>query len=752
MKTLALRLCSLACGLWLGACTHHGDAGDVDASAPPAHDASAPPPDGGAPPPDAGAPSEDGGAPVPSPDWLAEFGSMQDFASLAKDGSAVKFLLATSPEDLPEPLAERCLLQNTKRFPYHLQFLQSFPELSELSNPTYESWALFRSTRRFYAGVLELLPSAVHPGTAKLGVLAYTLYTAQTREELLTSAELIELNANLRACMGPLAELLVYVPASSAELAVARAEAEALEQGGVTFAGANDLRPDGQVEVYSAGEGYGFLRRVTAERALDEAGPRDVVVTDTAPVDLGLVAALITRSSQSSVSHLNLRLEEKGIPNARAPKLFGSALLAELQGELVHVTTHGGTLVIEPAEAADAEAFWSAQRGDPKRPPADTERSEIAALAELRHEDALGYGVKAANLGELTRALPSENRMVGLAIPFSAYLEHLEQNALGPAVTATIAQAARGGSAARQALDELRDAIRDAPVPEAWEQRFFDAVREQWGDAGLHTRLRFRSSTNVEDLPGLSGAGLYDSSSGCIADDLDDDETGPSHCLSAEQRAIYEAELARRVTEYTSHPEREHLPDLIEDLEEELSEEKSARRALRKVWASLWSERAFEDRQYHGIVHEAAFMGVAVHPAMVGEQLEAVAITELDSGGSAPLYRVASQLGEVGVARPVDPTAVAELLSFERGAEDAVTGVMLLQASSLVPPGETLWPEPRLAELARLLFDVHDHFANQVYPDLPPLSLDVEVDVSVDGQIVVKQARPYVGPHGANAP
>jgi pyruvate, water dikinase len=723
-----------------------GAAPDTDGGLPQTDGGAASPPDGGAVPPhDGGAlPPGDAGSP-PSPGFLSELTSLRDFTTLAAEGIAVKFLLGTDVEELPAPLDTPCTFQDTARFPYHLQFLRSLPGLEDLSNPSYESWAMYRETRRFYAGVVELLPTAIHPGTSASGVLAYTVYTAQAPGELLGSADIISIDEGLRSCVGPLAELLVYVPATSAELAAARADAETLAAGGVSFAGRDELRPDTDVEVYSAGEGYGYLRRLTPEQALDEAGPRDVVVTDTAPSDLGLVAALITNSAQSSVSHLNLRLQEKRIPNARAANFHESSLSEQLEGELVHVTADDGELQVQPTTLEAAEAYWATQRGEPKTPEGDTSTTAMPALSSLRHTDALSYGVKAANLGELGRALPEANHPAGIALPFAAYLEHIESNDLGESVASTIAAAEGGGEAARAALELLRDAIRAAPVAESFERRFHAAVERQWGPSGFTTRLRFRSSTNVEDLPGISGAGLYESASGCIADDLDEDEDGPSLCLTDEQRAIYEAELERRQAEFAAYPDRAHLPDLIEDLEDELTKEKSARRALRKVWASLWSERAFEDRQYHGIVHQAAYMGIAVHPALVGEQLEAVAITNLDSGGDVSTYRVASQLGEVGVARPVDPTAVAELLTFDRGTDDAVTNVTLLQTSSLVEAGTSLWSEERLAELGRLLFVVQDHFETEVYPDISPLELDVEVDVAADGRILVKQARPFVG-------
>ena len=57
------------------------------------------------------------------------------------------------------------------------------------------------------------------------------------------------------------------------------------------------------------------------------------------------------------------------------------------------------------------------------------------------------------------------------------------------------------------------------------------------------SKLRFRSSTNVEDSEQFTGAGLYDSKSGCLADDLDADSSGPSICDPSEpnERGVFRA-------------------------------------------------------------------------------------------------------------------------------------------------------------------------------------------------------------------
>ena len=89
-------------------------------------------------------------------------------------------------------------------------------------------------------------------------------------------------------------------------------------------------------------------------------------------------------------------------------------------------------------------------------------------------------------------------------------------------------------------------------------------------------RVRFRSSSNVEDAIEFNGAGLYESTQACVADDVDGDEDGPSIC------------------DATNNGER------------------NLTRALRRVWSSLWNFRAYEERAFYQIPDALPAMGVAV--------------------------------------------------------------------------------------------------------------------------------------------
>jgi hypothetical protein len=523
--------------------------------------------------------------------------------------------------------------------------------------------------------------------------------------------------------------------------------ADELARRGVATLLPGDLIADLEHVAYSEGDGYGYLRVVPPDEALDEYGPRDVVVVTSAPNEISVVAGLVTMNPQNALGHVNLRLHEKGIPNAAVPDVYEASWLTALDTQLVHIEVSEETISVAAAELADAEAFWAAHRPQVRMPSADLEVTALRPLRELRARDSSAYGSKAANLGELTQVLEVAHRPDGFGVPLSRYRDFAASGPVEAAIAALLEAPELRTDAAfkRAALDDLRDAIKAAPLDPAFLAALQSAIDAEFGEAGHTTYLRFRSSTNVEDLDAFTGAGLYDSRSGCLADDLDDDALGPSHCLKDEKRAALELQLAERMAELEQYPDRTWLASIIEDIRGDLSEEKPVAGAVRKVFASLWNERAFDEREYYGIDQRAAYMGLAVHPAYALEQINAVAVSNIAVDDGAPLYRVNSQVGELSVVQPEDPTAIAELLTFRRAGTPAeATEIEVQIASSLVPEGEQVWPRDKLLELSQLLFTVHDHFEREVYPGISPLSLDFEVKLERTGDVAIKQVRPYL--------
>jgi pyruvate,water dikinase len=702
---------------------------------------------GGAVTPDDGGAGAAGADPGVDGEYLTRLGSAEAYGSLAAEGAEVKYLARVSGRD-PESVFDGadCLFQNTAKYEYHVEFLRTFAGYEDLSAERYADLVLRRESRSMWGGGLRLFPATRHPVSGIDGVLAYTIYSGSTAEEMLTVADIVEVDRRLKEAAVFASDFLVFTPDGSAQTAALLGRADELLAEGVAMVDPSRLRPGFLAETYVEGEGYGYLRVATDDAGLDNVGPRDVLVTEAAPNDLGLVAGLITRVPQSLGSHVNLRLREKGIPSAAVANVFENTVVTALADRLVHLRASGTEVEITPARLEDAEAFWSAHRPIVGEPSSDLDVTVLSAFGVLSATDASAYGTKAANLGELSRVLPAENRVSGFALPFRAYADFMAETGLDAEVEALLAdETVRSDAAHKRArLEALRDQIRASEISETLKERLAVAIFEAYGETGTSTRLRFRSSTNAEDLPGVSGAGLYDSRSGCLGDDLDADDVGPSACLTEEHETFLRAELARRQEELTAHPERTFLNEVISDLESDLADEKSAWRAIRRVWASLWNVRAFDDREYYGIDHRSVFMGIAVHPSFVGEMLEAVVVTGLEPDAASPLYRVVSQAGEIGVVRPIDPDARPEILTFRRDETRVPVDLELVQSSSLAEDGTSLWSDTRVVELAELLFDVQDHFAVDVYPDITPLMLDIEVDVTMDGRTVIKQARPYV--------
>jgi pyruvate, water dikinase len=690
------------------------------------------------------APAGDGGA---DPRFVGRLATAEDFARQAGEQWAVKYLLPVDGRSAPAPLDRACAFQDTATYPLHLGFLRTFPEFTTLDFDTYLALVMNRATRLWWAGELRLFAGAHHPVSGRPGVMGFFVYA--DADEPLSPQAVAEVHRRLVACVPYARDLLVLVGADTAQAAAFRAQAGALADLGVYVADHADLVPRVPAEGYSSGLAFGYLRIVPRGAPPPaDVGPRDLLVVEGASEDIGLVAGLVTALPQNVHSHLNLRLREKAIPNARIADVLDDQALAQLDGRLARLDVTEATAALAPALLEDAEAFWARRMPAVVLPPADLDETRLLPFEVIAAGDADAYGSKAANLGELHAVLPEGNRVAGFGIPFSLYRDWMAETGMSARVEALLDDPRTAADAGfrRAALAALRDSVEDAPVASALIARLAAAAEAAYG-AGYATRpIRLRSSSNVEDGTALSGAGLHDSSRGCFADDQDGDDAGPSRCLSEAERAEMAAELARRQAELAMFPDRSWLHALVNDLSSDLTKERSVARALRKVYAGLWNDRAYEERAYFRIDHRTALMGVAVNPSFVLERADAVAVTNLGGGetGGEPYYRVVSQVNGQPVVRPPDPTQVAETVTFQRGPGDAVTGVRVLASSSLSPG--PIWSAARLDELGRLLFLVHDHFAAAVYPARDPLRLDLEIKLTEDDRIVIKQARPYVSP------
>lgn len=482
---------------------------------------------------------------------------------------------------------------------------------------------------------------------------------------------------------------------------------------------------------YVRAEGFGRVK-IFDKAGFDEANEsgafsfQDIVVLDHTPSDIeGVIAGALTSTLQDGLGHLAIRTARRGSPNAYlkdAPRIF-----KPLEGKLIHLKV--GTTGYEVSEATleEAEAWWSSHR--PKLEDitaADTAYRPLDFVGDIPLDGPVPlvsrYGGKGANFARLFSLLEEKHRVPAFIVPFYYYTRFLEQNQTrslkNPNLRVTYAKYLeelladpefKADSKVRfERLEELRDLFEDEGRVEAAVVAAIDArIQEVFG--ATDKRVRFRSSSNVEDLLEFNGAGLYNSTSTCAADDLDDDSSGPSLCDPDEDK------------------------------------ERGAARGLKRVWASLWNFRAFEEREYYQIDHLGARMAVVVSEGFPEELANGVAFTGNPDDRKDKRFVVTVQKGDTPVVFP-EPGVLAEkdLLTVEGG---TVRSIVRQQASTLVPKGSFVLSDDQLREVGRVMASVesqYDRFLDLGTHSRDEVVLDFELKFDLQGNLRFKQVRPFL--------
>ncbi len=257
----------------------------------------------------------------------------------------------------------------------------------------------------------------------------------------------------------------------------------------------------------NSGKAEGRLRIVRTEAQLRTLSPRDIPVLDEVPIALAPVAGLVTQRPSTLLSHVNLLAKGWGIPNVYVRD--AQTALRQYDGRWVALEVSNNdyrvTPLARPARTPSAAPARATVRNLP-RP--DLAVVALKPLAALRARDSSHCGVKAANLGTLKAALPPLARVPdGFCIPFAHYQATMQR--MGIPQRLQELQRRPGFNAdpnvRREALAALRAEIANAAPDPA----FIRALDAQWQGQLKAGGVFVRSSSNSEDLPGFSGAGLY---------------------------------------------------------------------------------------------------------------------------------------------------------------------------------------------------------------------------------------------------
>jgi hypothetical protein len=426
--------------------------------------------------------------------------------------------------------------------------------------------------------------------------------------------------------------------------------------------------------------------------------------------DLPAVAGILTRGEGSSLSHVQLLARNLGIPNV----VVGEAVLPRIRAldgqRIVLAVSPAGVVRIE-RDGPQWDAVFGTQRvvSDvvirPDLQKLDLSRAELIPLSELRSTDSGRLsGPKGANLGQLRSAFGSAVPD-GFVIPFGAFRALLDQplEPGGPPVWewmkqsyARLAELPEGPVRDREAyrfLARLRGWIAQVDPGPA----FRESLREHLDDLGPDGTVGVfvRSDTNVEDLPGFTGAGLN---------------------LTVFNVVGYDAVLA----------------------------------ALREVWASPFSERSYGWRQNHMEQPEYVFPAVVVQRAFASEKSGVMVTADVDTGRTDRLSIAVSE----GVGGAVDGQATESLLvDAAKGRARLLSQATAPQKTVLLPAGgvakvpasgtERVLEEREIRQLVELAEEVPSRVPALRDAQGKQLPADIEFAFR-DGRLTLLQIRPYV--------
>ena len=433
-------------------------------------------------------------------------------------------------------------------------------------------------------------------------------------------------------------------------------------------------------------EGYGFFKHM---QDLNETpGSRDIVLYDALPNSLPRVGGIITSVIQTPLSHVNLRAIQDNVPNAYISDPLSNNAIASLLNDYIYYKVENDRYEIRAATLAEVNAWYEDLRPtETQTPIRNLTVTEILPLDDISFSMSDAFGAKCSNLATMrTFEFPDGTIPDGFGIPFFYYDEFMKFNNFYEEAQVMIDNPTFQNDInfRTERLKDFRRDIRNAPMP----QWMMDDLQDMHDAFPEGTNVRCRSSTNNEDLPGFSGAGLY--------------------------------------TSKTQYPEEGHIS-----------------KSIKQVYASMWNFRAYEERDFYRIDHFVAAMGVLCHPNFQNEKSNGVGISIDPIYETEGTFYLNTQVGESLITNP-DPNSVPEeILLYENPSQGG--GYLVLRLSNLVNPGELVMDQEYLDLMRDFLTVIHNEFSilyDVVGAD--GFGMDIEYKVTAQDQLIIKQARPWV--------
>lgn len=621
----------------------------------------------------------------PVPDYGLEVGCREDFDLLAADPLDASIPGAQSSKTLIDRVdGDTLYFTNSELYPLHYQFASTF--LSGDGKPLVGDLGSFNATEYYSPDRRFILGAVTYYEEPGVWVYEIAPYDTADVDMITTAYRAIAEHAYFGA-------ELYFHPTSEAVVAVAAGLPEEVRQistaelfAGITYQPLNLGTAMGQLRFYRSSEVEDFVNY------------REIVVLDKIPNDISVVAGTITGEFQTPLAHINVLAQNRGTPNMALIGAYDDPTLRALEGAWVELVVEGLEWRIREVTEAEADAWWEGHRPEPlDAPPMDTTVTGLwdcedildrsLPLGEALRARIPAFGGKGTNMAAMVHIGEDVALEPCFVTPMHYYNQHMETHNLWLRYDELSREPDWIDPRRRAALlAELQAEIIAAPL----DPDFLALVLAKIDADFDRVKMRFRSSTNAEDLGNFTGAGLYTSKSG------EWDPTG-------------------------------------EDIE----------KSIKEVWASVWGPRAWEEREYWGIEHTRVGMAMLSNPTFDGEDANGVAVTGnvFDTAGLEPAFYINAQIGENSVVLPAPGHTTDQLLYYY-----SLPGqpVVYIAHSNLIRPGDTVLSSAELYQLGGALDAIHRFFYEAYGTGGGFYAMDTEFKV-VDGQIVMKQARPYPG-------
>ena len=419
---------------------------------------------------------------------------------------------------------------------------------------------------------------------------------------------------------------------------------------------------------------------------MERPSPRDIVLCKTLPNEMSRVAGIITGVRQTPLSHVNLRAIQDKVPNAFISEAWKTKSIASLIGKYVYYkVSHDGYEIREATQREVENHFSNLRPNKTQKPNRDLTVKRIRKLDNIEFSNSSSFGVKTANVATLrTFDFPIETIPDGFGVPFYFYHEFMKHNGFYEKIDKLLndSEFQESLEVKKKELDQLRNEIKKGEMP-VWMMDSLSVLQDSFSK---DAPLRCRSSTNNEDLPNFSGAGLYDS--------------------------------------FTHHPDEGHLS-----------------KSIKQVYASLWNYRAFEARDFYRIDHFATAMGVLIHPNYENESANGVAVSDDVVYQTEGNFYFNTQIGEDLVTNPEEMAIPEEILLDWWD----YTNYRIVQTSNRTE-NKRILTDKNLSQLTYYLGAIHNKF-NKLYSSTimnKDFAIEIEYKIMDDGKIIIKQARPWV--------